>query len=80
MLKSVLKKLKMKNELKLIQKKLNFLTEEAINRQATIADIAYWCVLLDRLKELKNNKVVKNIDDIYKYYDDIYTKYVLDKI
>lgn len=70
------KKYKYKSELSLIKKKLDFLTEEALSNNATKADILFWDTLLERLDEINNENIINECDDVYKYYLNIYDKYV----
>lgn len=71
-----LRKYKYKNEVSLIRRKLDFLSEEALSKRATKADIVFWDTLLDRLLEIKENNVIKDCEEYYSYYKNIYDKYI----
>ena len=57
-----LRKYKYKNEVSLIRRKLDFLSEEALSKRATKADIVFWDTLLDRLLEIKENNAEVTIE------------------
>lgn len=69
-------KLKLKNELKLIKSKLEFLESELNDQKATKTDKMYWEVLLKRLDEI--NKMNLNIgsEAMFEFYNDIYIEKV----
>lgn len=71
-----LKKIKYKSELNLIKNKLDFLTEEALCKRSTKADIVFWDSLLDRLFDIKKENVLPQSEEYYKYYKNVYDKYI----
>lgn len=72
----ILKKYKYKNEISLIKRKLDFLTEEALGNRATKSDIPFWNTLLERLYEINKECNIKGSKELYDYYLNIFNKYV----
>lgn len=71
-----LDKIKYKQEMKTLMFKLGYLLEEARNGKATKADVKFWDIYLERLKEINETGLIKNSGDVYKYYLDNYNKYI----
>ena len=71
-----LDKIKYKQEMKTLIFKLSYLLEDARNGKATKADVKFWTVYLGRLKEINETGLIKNSDEVYKYYIDNYNKYI----